>query len=644
MLSARDQMRFVRYTTSDGLPASRITCMREDQDGNVWMNTWNGLCKWDGKKMTGIITTADGKRFGRTNGMTVMKDGRLVFHDDNNEWMCFDPATRLLCDMPASIDSLPQHASTIEYHEDENGLVFVRNGETYYLPYDEGLRMEQQLHHKFEDSKGQVWFDYNNSLYRIWFEPSPFTMFHQWPNGKHFQFQSTVRALSTDENGELLAASRNFKMYGLNDSVTDVPYPGNVYEMVSDVKHDRIWLALRKKGLYIHTQQEGMRPAMDNLAEMGLSDLFSLLKLRDQPYLWCGTWGDGVRIVDISGETPQLKRSLYNDSLISVHKMIQLSNGLVGVCSTRGFHLYSASGVPVYVIASDLDVLSAVELPDERIFLCAMGKGQFIMETNGRLMPDTSTKIEDRISTMYRVGENHIWMISDTRLFRYNFVTGKVDIMDNRDFGNNISFAENAVTVYHDTLLYIGASSGMLEVNLNEIEGYLKQRDDAEAHAYKEYLLRLSLTIVGIIVFVLVVFFLFRLYVRRKVTKQIGHQVQIVKRENVLQNDREFVDKLTSIMNQMIGDSSADISQLAQLMEMPKNAFYVRCNEALHSTPAAILQDMRIEYAKRLMEEGNNSVKEVSFKVGFNDPKYFSKVFKSKIGLTPSQFLAQVKK
>jgi len=647
-LSARDQMRYQRYTPADGLPANRITSMCEDKAGNIWMNTWNGLCYWDGQRMTGIISTADGQRFGRTNGATMLKDGRLLFRNDDDKMMCYDPTTNMLCNLPLVLDTIPHHVTQIMYNEVETGLVFVRKGVAYHLQYDDGLRMEKQLHFMYEDSQGQVWFDFNNSLYRIWFEPSPFCFFQYWPEGRHCQFQSTVRALSTDEDGNLLAASRNYKMYGLNDSVTDIPYPGNVYEMVPDTKYDRLWLALRKKGLYVNTP-EGIRPAMDNLSDVGLSDLFSLLMLRDQPYLWCGTWGDGVRIVDVRKDKPSLKRVLYNDSLTSVHKMIQLSNGLVGICSTRGFHIYSASGVPVYVVASELDVLNAVELPDERVYLCAMGKGQYIMETNGILLPDRTTKIDDRISTLYRVGESDIWMVSDSRIFRYNFVSGKVDVLDTKDFGTNMMFAENSITVCHDSLLYIGASSGMLEINLNEFKDYIAQRDQAEAEAHEDQIRNMVWNIVFwcllLIVLIAVVVILFRYFVSRKVSKQVGTQVSISHKEEIKAEDREFFEKLSGIINQMISDPNADMSQLATMMGMPKNAFYMRCNETFHSTPASILQDMRIEYAKNLMmKERNCSVKEISYKVGFNDPKYFSKVFKAKMNITPTKFLEQLGK
>ena len=638
---ARDRMNYVRYTTADGMPASRVTSMCEDLHGIIWMNTWNGLCKWDGRKMTGYISTADGVRFGRTTGIEPLEDGRLVFWNDHRERLCFDPRTERLCPLPDTLVFVPQPESDVEPIEEVTGLGFRRNGVAYHLPYDDGLRMERQLHHAFEDSKGQLWFDFNNSLYRIWFEPSPFCLFQQWPEGQHCQFQSTVRALAVDDHGNLIAASRNYKMYGLNDSVTEVPFPGNVYEMVHDVSHNRLWLALRKKGLYSYTADDGLQPAMPDLAAAGLSDLFSLLELRDQPYLWCGTWGDGVRIVDVHGEQAVLKRTLCNDSLKSIHKMIQLRSGLVGVCSTRGFHIYSATGAPVYVVGPDLDVLSAVELPDDRVYLSALGKGQFYMETNGRLTPDMTTQIDDRISAMYMVGDSVLWMVSDTRLFRYNFVRSCVDQLDGEDFGPHVNFAENAIALCHDSLLYIGASSGMFEVNLNEIDAYLLARDVERAELHRQKLVHRILLVVIIVLIVALVVSVTWFWMNKKVKRAKANQQVILpaNARDAEQENREFVERLTVVMNQMIGNQDADISQLAVQMGMPKNAFYVRCNEALHSTPAAILQDMRIEYAKKMMQKGDVSVKEVSFRVGFNDPKYFSKVFRNKTGMTPSQFL-----
>lgn len=47
------------------------------------------------------------------------------------------------------------------------------------------------------------------------------------------------------------------------------------------------------------------------------------------------------------------------------------------------------------------------------------------------------------------------------------------------------------------------------------------------------------------------------------------------------------------------------------------------------------LTDIRLNYAKQLLEYSNLNVTQISFSVGFNDSNYFSNVFKQKIGLSP---------
>lgn len=50
------------------------------------------------------------------------------------------------------------------------------------------------------------------------------------------------------------------------------------------------------------------------------------------------------------------------------------------------------------------------------------------------------------------------------------------------------------------------------------------------------------------------------------------------------------------------------------------------------------LNDLRIEKAKQLFHTSNLKVFEVASKVGFNDPKYFSKQFKRITGITPNEY------
>ncbi|NLO10091.1 MAG: helix-turn-helix transcriptional regulator [Clostridiales bacterium] len=51
------------------------------------------------------------------------------------------------------------------------------------------------------------------------------------------------------------------------------------------------------------------------------------------------------------------------------------------------------------------------------------------------------------------------------------------------------------------------------------------------------------------------------------------------------------------------------------------------------------LSMLRVKKAKELLTNSNLTVKEVCFMVGYKDPNYFSRIFKKKIGLTPSEYI-----
>lgn len=54
-------------------------------------------------------------------------------------------------------------------------------------------------------------------------------------------------------------------------------------------------------------------------------------------------------------------------------------------------------------------------------------------------------------------------------------------------------------------------------------------------------------------------------------------------------------------------------------------------------TPIRHLIDIRLEKAKELLERDNASIQEIAARVGYDDAYHFSKLFKKRFGITPSQ-------
>ncbi len=77
------------------------------------------------------------------------------------------------------------------------------------------------------------------------------------------------------------------------------------------------------------------------------------------------------------------------------------------------------------------------------------------------------------------------------------------------------------------------------------------------------------------------------------------------------------------------------IDQLADLVHMSRRTFQRRFQKATHLTIKEYIQKLRIEAAKKLLEETNLTVNEVMYESGYNDTKAFRYVFKKVTGVSP---------
>jgi AraC-like DNA-binding protein len=77
------------------------------------------------------------------------------------------------------------------------------------------------------------------------------------------------------------------------------------------------------------------------------------------------------------------------------------------------------------------------------------------------------------------------------------------------------------------------------------------------------------------------------------------------------------------------------ISALGALSGVSTSYFYHLFKQATGKTPNNFLTRARMRRAGKLLLDPTLSVKEVADALGYNDPLYFSRVFKSAHGLSP---------
>ena len=74
-------------------------------------------------------------------------------------------------------------------------------------------------------------------------------------------------------------------------------------------------------------------------------------------------------------------------------------------------------------------------------------------------------------------------------------------------------------------------------------------------------------------------------------------------------------------------------------MNMSRRQFYRKLKSIVNLPGTEFIRQVRLKRAVQLLESGHYNVSEVAWKIGFNDPAYFSRCFKKEFGKAPQEYL-----
>ncbi|MDR2804177.1 MAG: response regulator [Dysgonamonadaceae bacterium] len=101
--------------------------------------------------------------------------------------------------------------------------------------------------------------------------------------------------------------------------------------------------------------------------------------------------------------------------------------------------------------------------------------------------------------------------------------------------------------------------------------------------------------------------------------------------------DIEFLDKAIHIIETEITNPEFSIREFCSLLAMSRTSVYNKLKSLTGQAPNDFIRILRLNRAKEFLESGKYTVSEVSYRVGFTDPKYFSTSFKKQFGVSPSK-------
>ncbi|MFD1410256.1 response regulator [Lapidilactobacillus gannanensis] len=105
------------------------------------------------------------------------------------------------------------------------------------------------------------------------------------------------------------------------------------------------------------------------------------------------------------------------------------------------------------------------------------------------------------------------------------------------------------------------------------------------------------------------------------------------------------MSKYQSVINQAINfinanytDPDISLNSVADTVSLSPAHFSTIFSQSLNQTFIEYLTAQRIKYAKILLTNSNKRLAEIALDIGYNDPNYFSFLFKKKQGLSPTEY------
>lgn len=127
-----------------------------------------------------------------------------------------------------------------------------------------------------------------------------------------------------------------------------------------------------------------------------------------------------------------------------------------------------------------------------------------------------------------------------------------------------------------------------------------------------------------------------RANMRQKFCQQVNLQPQNITVSTV---DHTFMTKIIQCVEDRMADQDFGVPELSVQIGMSQPVLYKKIRAITDLSVNDFIKSIRLKKAEQLLSQKVHNISEVSYLVGFNDPKYFSREFRKQYGQTPRVYL-----
>lgn len=106
---------------------------------------------------------------------------------------------------------------------------------------------------------------------------------------------------------------------------------------------------------------------------------------------------------------------------------------------------------------------------------------------------------------------------------------------------------------------------------------------------------------------------------------------------------QQFIERAGDVVLNNLDDPTFGIDKFAAELGISRSSLFTKIKEITGQTPNDFITETRLKKSMSLLDKNRHeSVANIAFAVGFNDPSYFIRLFKGYFGVTPGQYKAKL--
>ncbi|MDR2473627.1 MAG: response regulator, partial [Tannerella sp.] len=108
--------------------------------------------------------------------------------------------------------------------------------------------------------------------------------------------------------------------------------------------------------------------------------------------------------------------------------------------------------------------------------------------------------------------------------------------------------------------------------------------------------------------------------------------------------DEQLMQKAVKYVEVNIADNELSVEELSRHLGMSRTHLYKKLLSITGKTPVEFIRIVRLKRAAQYLRESRMQVAEIAYEVGYNNPKYFARLFRDEFGMLPTVYKKEQEK